>query len=148
MSDTVPSTPRPTVNIAETNRALAERFFREVWNERRSSTIDEILHEGIVGHLEGADFTGTATYKEARAQLLSAFPDVRVTVEDTVADGEHVVLRWRVTGTHSGPGLGLSPTSRTVSFRGMTWLTFREGRVVEGWDSWNQGALLQSLATA
>jgi len=143
MSDSVVSTPG---SLAEVNRALAERFFREVWTERRHDTIDEILDEQIVGHIEGADFHGTETYKEARRQLLSAFPDIRVTVEETAADGDQVVLRWRVTGTHTGPGLGLSPTSRLVSFRGMTWLTFRDGRVVEGWDSWNQGALIQSLA--
>ena len=131
--------------MSEENRRLARRFFQEVWNDRRDSTVDELLDPGIVGHMEGAEFTGTETYKQARRALLAAFPDFRVTVEDTAADGDHVVVRWSVNGTHAGDGLGIPATKRQVSFRGMTWLTFRDGRVVEGWDSWNQGALLTGL---
>ncbi|HYK41377.1 MAG TPA: ester cyclase [Thermoanaerobaculia bacterium] len=133
---------------SDENRRTAMRFFEEVWNARRDQTIDEVLHPSIEAHMEGADFTGIAGYKEARAAILSAFPDMRVSVDATAADGDHVVVRWSARGTHDGAGLGFAPTARRVAFRGMTWLTFSNGLVVEGWDSWNQGALLQSLQTA
>lgn len=67
-------------------------------------------------------------------------------MEDTAADGDQVVVRWTATATHRGNSLGMAATGRRVSFRGMTWLTFSNGMVVEGWDSWNLGALLASLA--
>jgi len=68
-----------------------------------------------------------------------------VEVEDTAADSDQVVVRWRAHGTHRGDGLGMPPTNRTVDFRGMTWLTFKNGVIVEGWDSWNLGRLLALL---
>ncbi len=131
--------------MSETNRALAKRWMEEVWNERRTETIDELLAAHAIGHMEGGDVRGPADFKTARATLLDAFPDLRVTVEDTIAEGNHVVVRWRVTATHRGAGLGFAATHRAVEFRGLTWLTFERGILVEGWDAWNQGALLQSL---
>jgi predicted ester cyclase len=61
------------------------------------------------------------------------------------ADGDHVFVRWRARGTHRGDCLGRPAIGRPVDFRGMTWLTFRNGLIVEGWDSWNLGELLESL---
>jgi steroid delta-isomerase-like uncharacterized protein len=140
---------RPSKDIeistrAEVNRVLAVRWFQQVWNERRTETIDELFGDNAVGHTEGGD-QDRAGFKAAREGLLDAFPDFSVKIEDTVADGDHVVVRWRVTGTHQGAGLGLPPTNRAVDFRGMTWMTFKDGLIVEGWDSWNLGALLESL---
>ena len=56
------------------------------------------------------------------------------------------VARWHVTATHTGDALGFPATNRKVAFRGMTWLEFKDGRIVRGWDSWNLGGLLQSLS--
>jgi|SRR5215467_6572222 len=140
---------RPSKDIdistrAEVNRVLAVRWFQQVWNERRTDTIDELFGDNAVGHMEGGDQNRDG-FKAAREGLLNAFPDIEVKVEDTVAAGDHVVVRWLVRGTHQGFGLGLPPTNRQVEFRGMTWMTFKDGVIVEGWDSWNLGALLESL---
>jgi predicted ester cyclase len=64
---------------------------------------------------------------------------------DTAADGDHVVVRWRARGPHRGDGLGLPATGRLVDFWGMTWLTFENGVIIEGWDSSIPGRLLESL---
>lgn len=80
-----------------------------------------------------------------RANVLDAFPDIQVEVEDTAADGDHVVVCWRARGTHRGDGLGIPATGRSVDFRRMTWLTFKNGVIVEGRGSWNLGRLLESL---
>jgi predicted ester cyclase len=66
-------------------------------------------------------------------------------VEDTAADGDHVVVRLARLRHPSRAGLGMPATNRPVDFRGMTWLTFRNGVIVEGWDSWNLSRLLESL---
>jgi predicted ester cyclase len=128
----------------EINRALAVRWFHEVWVEQRSETIDELWAPGAIGHTENGD-QGLAEFKVGREGLLNALPDIQVDVEDTAADGDHVVVRWRARGTHRGDGLAMPPTNRKVAFRGMTWLIFKNGLIVEGWDSWNLGRLLESL---
>lgn len=134
--------------MSEQNRALATRWMDEVWNQRREETVGELLSPDAVGHIEGGEVRGAAAFLAYRAQLLSAFPDLRVTIEAMVSDGEIVVVRWRVDGTHHGEGLGFPGTGRTVSFDGITWMVFRDGLLVEGWDRWNQGALMTSLVAA
>jgi predicted ester cyclase len=129
------------------NATIARRWFREVWAEGGERTVDELLAPDAVGWMEGRDVDGIEDYKAARRELLAAFPDLAVTVEDLIAQGDSVAARWSVRATHRGPGLGMTPTNRPVSFRGMTWLEFRNGRVVRGWDSWNQGGLLMSLSS-
>ena len=128
------------------NRDLAKRWFEEVWNLRRAETVDELMSPESVGYMEGGVVRGPGDFKAARAALLYAFPDLQVTVEDTVAEGDKVVVRWSASGRHSGPGLGFPASGREASFRGMTWLIFSNGKIVQGWDSWNLGRLLQELS--
>jgi len=136
-----------THSTGEFNRRLAIRWFHEVWNDRRDETVREIMHPDCVAHMEGGEGRGPSDFLTARASLLEAFPNVSVTVDDTAADGDRVVVRWSATGRHTGSGLGIAATSKDVSFRGMTWMTFREGLVVEGWDAWNLGGLMEGLKT-
>jgi steroid delta-isomerase-like uncharacterized protein len=128
------------------NNRLARRWFEEVWNQRRTDTIDELLTDESVCQSESGTLRGPQEFKERNhAVLLSAFPDLRITVEGVVGEGDDVVVRWVVTGTHLGDTLGFPATGRTVSFRGMTWIRFSGGKMVEGWDCWNQTGLIQSL---
>ena len=132
--------------MAADNTALARRWFEEVWNQRRTDTIDELLTDESVSHTDSGPLRGKREFKErAHAVFLSAFPDLRMTVEGTVAEGDEVVVRWSVTATHGGDGLGFPATGRKVSFRGMTWIRYSGGKMVEGWDCWNQAGLIQSL---
>ena len=93
---------------------LGRRWFEEVWNQRRDKTISELMDPKISALMEGAKIRGIEDFTKARAELLAAFPDMKIVVQDVIAQG-------------------------------MTWLTFRDGRIVEGWDAWNQGALLERL---
>jgi steroid delta-isomerase-like uncharacterized protein len=133
--------------MSQSHHALAVRWMEEVWNDRNDATIDELLSPEAVGHAEGMpDICGPREFREFRSGLLNAFPDLRLDVQDTLCAGDNVVLRWRVRGHHRGAGLGLAASGRSVDFWGMTWLRFSNGRIVEGWDAWNQGGLMQRLA--
>jgi steroid delta-isomerase-like uncharacterized protein len=132
--------------LPESNADLARRWFKEVWDLRRDRTVHELLDPKIVGFMEGLEIHAPQEYLNARAALLDAFPDLNVAVEAVVAEGDDVVVRWSATGTHRGAGLGIPPSMRKASFRGMTWLVFSGGRIVKGWDSWNQGLLLAQLS--
>src|SRR3954453_20652317 len=100
------------------NRTLSRRWFEEVWNERRTDTIEELLSPDCIGHMESGDVPGVEAFKQLRDEFLAAFPDLQMEVEDIVSDGDNVVVRWRASGTHSGDGLGLAATDQPISVRG------------------------------
>jgi len=127
------------------NRNLSRRWFEEVWNERRSDTIGELMSPDGIGHMESGDVQGIESFKRVRDEFLAALPDLKIKVEGIVSDGDDVVVRWSATGTHTGAGLGLEPTHQPITIRGMTWHRFKDGVMVEGWDSWNREAFLQRL---
>ena len=130
---------------ASENAALARRWFEEVWNQKRDATVTELLADPCEGHMEGGDVRGPRDFLAARAALLGALPDLRVVVDGTIAEGDEVAIRWSAKGTHRGDELGPKASGRGISFRGISWVRFREGRIVEGWDSWNLGKLLEEM---
>ena len=127
------------------NALLARRWFEEVWNDKRDETVLELLDPDIVGQMEGVDVRSPADFLKAREGLLDAFPDLHVTVDAIVSEDDNVVVRWSAAGTHKGAGLGIPPSRRRVSFRGMSWIVVANGRIVKGWDSWNLGQLFAQL---
>jgi steroid delta-isomerase-like uncharacterized protein len=129
------------------NVSIARRWFEEVWNQRRAATIDELLTPASVCHGEEGPITGQDDFRERlHVPLLSALPDIRVVIEDTLVEGCQVVVRWTATGTHTGDGLGIPPSGRAVSFRGITWLRIENGKLMEGWQSSNLPETLRSLS--
>jgi steroid delta-isomerase-like uncharacterized protein len=127
--------------------AVARRWFEEVWNGRRGELIDQLMTAECPGHLEGGDAYGANAFRQHQATFLSAIPDARIEVEDVISEGDRAAVRWRVQGTHSGDGLGLPATNRRIDARGTTWLVVHDGKICEGWDTWNQNALIESLRT-
>ncbi|HEV8611092.1 MAG TPA: ester cyclase [Thermoanaerobaculia bacterium] len=128
------------------NSALARRWFEEVWNVRREETVRELMAPVVEGHMEGGlEVHAPEDFIAGRRALLEAFPDFRVTVEAVIAQGDDVAVRWSASGTHLGGSLGFPASNRPAAFRGITWLTFRDGQIVKGWDAWNQGRLIADL---
>ncbi len=135
--------------MSHDNVALMRRWFQEVWNERRAATIDELLDPQSVCRADDDVLTGAAEFKSRMYEpFVSAFPDVRVEIDGIVSDGNQAVVRWRATGTHTGEGLGFPATGRTGSFRGMTWVRARDGKLVEGWQCSNIPEVLRALRSS
>ncbi|TWT33113.1 ester cyclase [Blastopirellula retiformator] len=127
-------------------KALARRWFEEVWNDRRDKAIQELAAEDAVAHLEsGVLVNGADIFKAFRDNLVAALPDLRICVEDVMAEGNEAVVRWTFIGNHRGDGFGFKPTGREIHARGLTWFRFENGKIVEGWDSWNQSAMFQRM---
>lgn len=127
---------------------LTRRWFREVWAEGGDLAVDRLMASDGHGWIEGGFAKSPAEFKAARQQLLTAFPDLAISVDDLIVDGDKVAARWTVEATHLGEGLGVAPTGKRVAFRGMTWMEWRNGKMARGWDSWNLGGLIQELASA
>jgi steroid delta-isomerase-like uncharacterized protein len=127
------------------NIALVRRWFEEVWNLGRASAIDEMLASDGVVHGLGPDLCGPAEFKPFHAAYRSAFPDITIQVDDVLSEGDIVAARWSCTGTHRGDSLGFMATSKRARFSGMTFVRVRGGKVVEGWNNFDQLGMLQQL---
>lgn len=127
------------------NRVLIKRWFEEVWNKGRVSAIDEMLTSQTMIHGLGPSALDVGAFKQFHAAYRSAFPDVKIQVEDVITEGEKVAVRWSGTGTHSGDGLGFAATGQPVRFSGMTFARIDNRKMVEGWNVFDQLGMLQQL---
>jgi len=80
--------------------------------------------------------------------LHMAFPDVRLTIEDMVAEGDKVAVRWAWSGTHRGEYMGIAPTGKEVTYTGITIHRITGGKIVESWDEVDNLGLMQQLGVA
>jgi steroid delta-isomerase-like uncharacterized protein len=128
------------------NVKMARRWFEEVWNQRRPDAIDELITEESFCLSELGVLRGKQEFiDKSYSVFLAAFPDLWINVVGTVAEGDQVVVRWTASATHLGDGLGFPATGRKVAFRGMSWFRIQDGKLMEGWDSWNPTGLIESL---
>lgn len=129
------------------NSAIAHRWFEELWNQGRMETIERLSMPDTIGHGQ-IERDGQINMEQFRALftgIRAAFPDIHFTIEQTVAEGEMVVLRWRAKASHKGEFVGTVATNRPVEFTGMSMMKIVDGKIVRGWDNWDQFALLTQI---
>ena len=126
----------------EENKAIVRRFFEEAWNRQNLDVIDEIFASTIV--FNGQSVTRDAV-KQALAGRRAAFPDIQVTVDDQVAEGEKVSTRRTWRATHRGPYRGVAPTGKQVKWTQISVVRFSQGRIVEDWAVADELSILQQL---
>ena len=133
----------------EENVALMRRWFQEVWNEGRVQTIYDLLAEDIHGwgqDLPGVEIRKPADFVKLYERIHGAFPIQKLTVEDAFGSGDRVVVRWSSVMTHTGDHLGVPASHKTVHITGITIARIENGKIVEGWDNWDQLAMMQQIA--
>ena len=129
---------------AEANKALIREFFEQVWNQGREEAIDRFIAENAGGN--DPDFgMGREGFKQQWRKWRDAFPDIHFAIEEIIAEGDTVVARWTLTGTQSGPFLGIAPTGRTIRVGGISMDHLRDGVLVSGFDGWDNLGLRQQL---
>ena len=136
--------------VAE-NVALMQRWFREVWNEGRVQTIYDLMDENGIGigqDQPGVEIHGPADFVTLFNRLHGAFPDIRITVDDIIGADDKVVVRWSAVMTHTGDHLGIPATNRQVRITGITIAQIKDGKIIRGWDNWDQLALMEQLSVA
>ena len=117
------------------------RWFEEVWNQKSEKAIDEMCDENVVANgltdAEGKTICGIEAYKNLHRMFVAAYPDMKITVEDTLREGDKIAARCRVSATHAGEGLGVAPTSQPVEFTGMTIVKLKDGKITEAWNEFD-----------
>jgi len=126
-----------STNEELSNKATFQRF-HEAANtgdvDHLAKTIDEIVApDAVIRTPLPIDATGAELLKHVWAMLFRVYPDIHLTVEDLIAEGDKVVARNTVTGTHRGEFMGVGPTGKSVTYNEIFIFRFADGRVVETW---------------
>jgi steroid delta-isomerase-like uncharacterized protein len=125
------------------NKALVQRFFEEVINQRNLAALDQFVPPGGVNHIVPSGMPQEAN--QFLGQYLGAFPDVQATVEDLMADGDKVVARVSYRGTHQGAFRGIPPTGKQIAVMGINIFRIANGKLVEHWGLTDRLAGLQQV---
>ena len=120
----------------EKNKELARQFFEQIWNQGDESAIDRFIAEDAAGN-DPKFGVGRESFRLQWRKWRAAFPDINFAVEEIVAEGEIVVTRWRLTGTHLGEYLGKEATGNKVDVDGVSIDRIKNGMVVSGFDAWD-----------
>jgi steroid delta-isomerase-like uncharacterized protein len=133
------------IQRVEQNRSNSHRFFEEIWNQGNTTIIDELLAPDYVRRDLLTPVHGREEFKQFVSLYRAAFPDMYITIESQIAEGDMVVDRWVGGGTHSGEFLGIPPTGRQVRITGIGINRFDNGKLVETWTNNDALGMLQQL---
>ncbi|MBE0411210.1 MAG: ester cyclase [Anaerolineales bacterium] len=134
--------------MSEQNKNLVKRFYNELVNGGNIELIEELLSPNYQEHLNprGSGWDG---FKQFAATLKTAFPDLQVTVEDLIAEGDRVVARVIVNATHAGNFMGsIAPTGRHVSFTGVDIFRIEDCMIIARWNHRDLLGLLRQLGAS
>jgi steroid delta-isomerase-like uncharacterized protein len=132
------------------NKQIAQRFMEECWNKGNLKAISEYLsancryHDPAFPHLT----SGADNIRNHIENCRRGFPDMKITIEDTVSEGNEVVHHWTVTGTHKGHFLGVAPTNKKATVSGTSIFRIEKSKIAEQWSDWNLMTLMEQLGIA
>lgn len=119
------------------SKEIACRWFTEFWNGRNPALASLLMASDCKGHLEGGiEIVGPGEFLEYQKPLLEALPDVQFTILNSLADQDDACVFWQAQAREG-----------RILFRGTTWMRIIDGKIVEGWDCWDRGNLLATLAS-
>ena len=131
--------------MPESNKALAREFYEKV-SAGDLSVTDTHVADNLIEHEE---FPGIPPNKEGVRMFFqmmrSAFPDFRMSVEDIIEEGDKLVVRFRMQGTHRGEFMGIPATGKQVNIQGIDILRIVDGKAVEHWGVTDTGMMMQQL---
>ena len=136
------------VQLVPDASVLMRRWFQEVWNEGRESTIDEMF--GADSKMWGVSrpdvcSQGPEDFKRFYRAMRDSFSDIRIDLTDIAQQDDIAYTRFTVTATHNGEGFGMAPSGKTIKLSGMCALRAQDGRITEGWNVWDQIGLAREL---
>jgi predicted ester cyclase len=138
-------------SIDEIIMSLKITKYEQVWidglNRGNVSGADEAFAENCIIHMAGAPDPNlsVSAFKDLVSGLLTAFPDLQLSVDDQIVSGDKVATRWTAVGTHTGPLGDSQPSGNRAKFEGLVLDRVIEGQVVERWEQWDQMGMLQQI---
>ena len=132
--------------MSDANKAVLRRFLDEGFGKGNPAVVDELIADNFVDHSPAPNGSpDKAGVKQTIKMFRSAFPDLRVTVEGIMAEGDVVAVRVVSHGTHKGDLMGIAPTGRAVTMNEQHWVRFANGQIVEHWGVEDNLGMMQQL---
>ena len=131
-------------------RALSRRWFDEVWNNRNRAAIAELSHPEaqVLGLAEPGKAIRIDQFLPFYERFLATFPDIHITVDDVIVEGDQSALRLRATGTHTGGAMGVPPSGNRVNLSGIIWTRWKDGKIIEAWNEFDALGMMQQMTAA
>jgi steroid delta-isomerase-like uncharacterized protein len=126
----------------ERNKQIARSFFEEVLGQGHLDRYAESHSEDFVAHAENHEATLEEDIAAAREER-KALPDMRVTVNQMVAEKDLVAVYWTAVGTNTQAGMGFPATGKKIKIDGMTLFRFKSGRICEEWSVWDMLSVMR-----
>ncbi len=128
------------------NKALVRRVIEEAVNQGNLVVVDQLAASNYVYHEPTAgEVKGPEGLKKLITMYRHAFPDLRMTIDDQIAEGDRVVTRWRARGTHKGELMGVAPSGKPITVTGILITRFANGKFVEEWENYDALGMLRQL---
>lgn len=132
--------------MSEQNKAMLREIYNEAFNKGNLSVVDRIVAKEAKDHAAPPGLPGGPEgLKLLVGMFRGAFPDLHVTIHDVMAEGDRVIARYTITGTHKGEFSGLKATGKKVSFGGIDIVRFANGKAVEHWGNQDDLGMLGQL---
>lgn len=129
------------------NGEIVRRLYAEVWNQRKFDVADLLIapSHALTDPTVSGSAVGPEAYKRQVRNFISAFSDLKFTVEDAISEREKLVAAWTVTGTHDGEFLGIAASGRKIFVNGITIHQIRNGKILDSLAIWDALALFQQI---
>ena len=127
----------------EERKAIFRRIVEEGFNKGNLAIVDELVATNHVNHADNVH--GPEEYKQFITMYRTAFPDLHMTIEDQIAEGDKVVNRWTSRGTHKGNLMGIPPTGKQITMTGMYVAQIVGGKIVQEWGNFDALGMMQQL---
>lgn len=131
--------------MSEKNEAVVRRMFEEVWNSKKLDAIEKFHTNDYANHDPLNPTTGLDAYRKFVKTYHTAFPDLRVDIDELLSTGDRVIVRWRANGTQRGPLEGLAPTGRQATITGISICRLSGDKIREEFVNWDALGLMQQL---
>lgn len=137
----------PSPSKPPDNKQIVRRLMDECWSLGRLDTVSELVadncrfHDPVFPNLT----SGAGNFRNHIETCRRGFPDLKFTIEDTIAERNEVVIHWTGRGTHSGPFLGMQPTNRKATVSGTSIYRIENSKIVEAWADWNLLSMMEQL---
>jgi steroid delta-isomerase-like uncharacterized protein len=127
--------------MSEENKRILRRWFEEVWNNGRADAIEELFDENGIAHGLSDDpskpIKGPTDFRPFHTVFRQAFPNMRIVIEDIIAEGDKVAARCSVQAKHEGEFMGRAATQSPVEFTGIAIVRIDNGKIVEAWNNFD-----------
>jgi steroid delta-isomerase-like uncharacterized protein len=134
--------------MSEQNKSLVRRLLDETWNKKNLAKLEESVSPQFAIHTPDGTVRGLNEYRQFHEAYSQAFPDCKMTIDEIIAEGDLVSVRYTFTGTHKGDLRGIAPTSKQIRLQGISLNRVSNGKVNEVFSVWDRLTMYEQLGVA